>query len=85
MEKKIVMLVGSTGGSSACSYNALKEIYNISNIIVDGPMDKKKFIKRRIKKIGLFTVIGQLLFKIIIVPEVTIALSSAVGMELFSH
>ncbi|WP_418603879.1 formyl transferase [Hwangdonia sp.] len=68
MEKKIVMLVGSGGGSSACSYNALKEEYNILHVIVDGPMDKKKFIKRRIKKLGLFTVTGQLLFRTIMVP-----------------
>lgn len=61
------MMVGE-GNSSYCNYNALKKDYNISHIIVDAPTDKKNFLKRRIKKLGLTTVIGQVLFKKLVIP-----------------
>ncbi|MFH4969059.1 formyl transferase [Gaetbulibacter sp. M240] len=67
MDKKIVMLVGDSP-SSYCNYNALKKDYNISNIILENSVSKKTFIKRRIKKLGLFKVIGQVLFQKIMIP-----------------
>ena len=67
VKKKIVMLVGGDHSSYAI-YNALKNTYNITNVILEEPKSKKEFIKRRIKKLGLLTVIGQVLFQKLIVP-----------------
>jgi len=60
-----VMLIGGDHSSYAI-YNALKEDYTITKVIVDGPINRKAFIKRRIKRLGLFRVIGQLAFQVII-------------------
>ncbi|MFI1773823.1 formyl transferase [Thalassobellus citreus] len=67
MEKKIVMLVGEDHSSFAI-YNALKKDYNITNVILEKPKSKKEFIKRRIKKLGILKVVGQVLFQKLVVP-----------------
>ncbi|WP_298535128.1 formyl transferase [uncultured Algibacter sp.] len=67
MSKKIVMLVGNDHSSYAM-YNALKKEYSIMNVILEESKSKKEFIKRRIKKLGLIKVIGQVLFQKLVVP-----------------
>lgn len=47
-------------------FNALSNKFDIAKVIVEGPIDKRKFIKRRIKKLGVVEVFGQLLFQLII-------------------
>ena len=67
MQKKIIMLVGGDHSSYGI-YNALKSEFNISNVILEEPKSTKVFIKRRIKKLGIIKVIGQILFQKGIVP-----------------
>jgi len=67
MDKKIVMLVGK-GNSAKYMYNALKEKYEITNIIIEKPVNKKVFIRKRIKRIGFLKVFGQILFQTLYVP-----------------
>jgi folate-dependent phosphoribosylglycinamide formyltransferase PurN len=50
MTKKIVMLVGGDHSSYAI-YNALKNNYNITHVILEKSKSRKDFIKRRIKKL----------------------------------
>lgn len=66
-EKKILMLVGNSQ-SSYIFYNSLKQDINITNVILEEPKSIKTFVKRRIKSLGLLTVIGQTLFKFLIIP-----------------
>lgn len=65
--KKIVLLAGS-GFSTDVVYNALQQQYDLSAVIIEAPVDKKTFLTRRIKKLGFFTVAGQVLFQAMIVP-----------------
>ncbi|WOD43359.1 formyl transferase [Hwangdonia lutea] len=67
MSKKIIMLVGGDHSSYAI-YNGLKAEYNIAHVILEKPKSRKEFIKRRIKKLGLVKVIGQVLFQKLVVP-----------------
>lgn len=57
------MLVGG-GDSSKIMYNAIAKEYNITLVIEDSPVPKKKFLKKRIKNLGLIKVIGQIFFVI---------------------
>jgi methionyl-tRNA formyltransferase len=59
--EKIVMLVGDTD-TSRIMYNALKNKFNIIQIIQEKPESTRKFIQRRIQRLGLATVIGQIAF-----------------------
>ncbi|MBR3909085.1 MAG: formyl transferase [Clostridia bacterium] len=64
---KIVMLC-SKGTSSAIVYNELIKHFNIEMVIAEEDVKKSVFLRRRIRKLGLFTVFGQVLFSVIFVP-----------------
>lgn len=64
---KIVMLC-SKGTSSAIVYNELIKHFDIEKVIAEDDVKKSIFLKRRIKKLGLFRVFGQVLFSMIVVP-----------------
>lgn len=55
------MLVGDTD-TSRIMYHALKDEFNIVKVIEEKPESTLKFIKRRIQRLGLATVIGQIAF-----------------------
>jgi folate-dependent phosphoribosylglycinamide formyltransferase PurN len=67
MRKKIVMLAGG-GEGTACMYNGLKESFEIDTVIVEGGTSRKTFLKRRISKLGIWEVFGQMLFTALCVP-----------------
>lgn len=63
---KIVMLAGR-GKSTNYIYNGIKDSVDIEKVLVTDSLSKKKMIKGRIKRLGYFKVINQLLFQLIIV------------------
>ena len=65
--KKIVMLC-SRGDSSSLVYNKLNEHFQIEKVIIEDSVSTKNLLKRRVKKLGLVTVAGQILFMVLIVP-----------------
>ncbi len=67
MDKKIVMLAGG-GESTAFMYHGLAAYFTIHTVIIEEGTDLKTFLKRRIKKLGWWQVIGQVLFTKLCVP-----------------
>ncbi|MEX1202930.1 MAG: formyl transferase [Ferruginibacter sp.] len=65
--KKIVLLVGK-GVSSNIVFHALNNKFNIYTVIAEEKESKRIFISRRIKKLGVFKVVGQVLFQLLVVP-----------------
>ncbi len=63
-----VVLLSGRGDSSDVIYAYLKENYNLVGVVIDGPSSRNLMIKRRIKKLGYFTVFLQVLFQKGIVP-----------------
>ena len=53
--------------STTLIYNSLSEVYEIEGVILEQPVSRKKFLKRRVKKLGYFTVLGQILFQLLMV------------------
>jgi folate-dependent phosphoribosylglycinamide formyltransferase PurN len=68
MQQKKIILLAADCESSRWVYNALKEVVNIEAVILEQPVSKKELAKRRVKKIGFFPVIGQILFSVFAVP-----------------
>ena len=68
MQQKKIILLASDCESSRWVYNALEETVVIEAVILEQPISKKELAKNRIKKIGLFPVIGQVLFSTLAVP-----------------
>lgn len=62
---KIVLLAGK-GQSTLFMYNAINEFFPIEKVIIEDKMPSKRLIQLRIKRLGFFKVINQLLFQIII-------------------
>jgi len=68
MQQKKIILLAADCESSRWVYNALKETIEIEAVILEQPVSKKQLVKRRIKKVGLLPVIGQVLFSAFAVP-----------------
>lgn len=62
-----IIMLGGKGISTNIVYNKLSQIYDIEKILIEDPVPLISLLKRRVKNLGLFTVLGQLLFKIIVV------------------
>lgn len=73
--RKIILLAKSSGAVTYI-YNSLKGNYNIDKVIVEDAVFKKLLLKRRIKKLGLKKVAGQLLFQVLIQPLLKLASTS---------
>ncbi len=58
----------SRGESSNIVYNKLSEVFDIEKVIIEDHVSTVSMIKRRIKKMGLFKVLGQILFIVLITP-----------------
>lgn len=69
MDKKIIMIVGDWNYPKMV-YQNLQSEFNIENIIIDNGESTSTLIKRRIKRLGLIHVIGQLLFRVIAVSYI---------------
>ncbi|WP_339893555.1 formyl transferase [uncultured Algibacter sp.] len=69
MDKKIIMIVGDWYYPKMV-YQSLKDEFNIEHIIVDKGESISKLLKRRIKRLGIIHVVGQLLFRVIAVSYI---------------
>ncbi len=69
MDKKIIMVVGDWYYPKMV-YQSLKTDFNIAHIILDNGESISKLLKRRIKRLGLLHVIGQLLFRVFVVSYI---------------
>lgn len=65
MDKKIIMLTGQ-GKSSTFMYNGIKTNFHISKVVIEEKIDRNKFLKRRIKRMGYMKVLGQVVFQLTI-------------------
>jgi len=65
--KKIIILSGKDKSTNII-YHSLKSDFTIEKVIIEKHVPLVRFFKRRIKSLGFFKVIGQLLFLTLIVP-----------------
>ena len=63
--KKIILLAGEWD-TTAVVYNFLSSHYQVERVIIEAPVQRKEFLKKRIRKLGWFRVAGQVLFQLII-------------------
>ena len=68
MKDKTIVILGGKGKSTRIIYNSLKNDFRIEKVIIEESVPKVQFLKRRIRKLGLFKVFGQVLFRIMVVP-----------------
>ena len=66
MGNKKILLLATDCDATNIIYNYLKNDFNITEVIIEEKESKKVFLKRRIKKLGYWTVIVQIFFQLII-------------------
>lgn len=82
MKKKKIIILGGRKKSTNIVYNYLSDYFLIEKVILEAPVSKKKILKRRIKKLGFFKVLGQILF-ILVIPNFLKRLSNSRIQELY--
>jgi methionyl-tRNA formyltransferase len=73
MSKRKLVMLAQKGISTNIVYNSLKEGYDIEAVIEENPVPKNEFLKRRIKKLGIVNVTGQVFFQITISKYLSLA------------
>lgn len=63
-----ILLLAQDGNSSRFVFNALKRDFDICGVVLEDPVPLSHFLKRRVQKLGVRTVLGQLAFRSAIVP-----------------
>lgn len=64
---KIMMLAGNKS-SSHLVYQKINQTFPISTVVMEDSLSKKGMLKRRRKRLGLRTVVGQVLFQLVCLP-----------------
>lgn len=67
MTKKLIILAGR-GVSTTLMFNGIQSNFPIHSVILEENVNRKEFLKKRIKKLGLLKVGGQILFQLFFVP-----------------
>ena len=62
MKKASIVILAGKDESSTIMYHALKDDVNVLKVLVEEPVSKKRLIKNRIRRLGVITVFGQILF-----------------------
>ncbi len=68
MENKQILLLAGKGLSTNIVFNALNTRFTVSKVIIEDKEPMLLFLKRRIKRLGLFIVAGQVIFQLFLVP-----------------
>ncbi len=58
---RVIILAGQDE-STRLMFNGIKDSFHIEKVIIEDPVSKKKFLTRRLKRLGLLKIIGQILF-----------------------
>lgn len=64
MNDPTIVLLAGKGMSTNILYRALQKNFTITAIILEEPVSKRVFLKRRIQKLGIGKVLGQILFQL---------------------
>lgn len=68
MQQKKIIFLASDCESSRWVFHALEDAVHVEAVILEQPISKKELATKRIKKIGLIQVMGQVLFSALMVP-----------------
>jgi len=65
-ENPKIVILATKGEKANILYHRLKENYQVEKVLIEESVPRKQLIKRRIKKMGLRKVAGQILFKMLV-------------------
>ena len=72
MDNKRIIFLAQSGTSSNIIFNALNKRFGIYKCIIEEKESAKIFLRRRIKKLGIFHVLSQIAFRLVIITPLQI-------------
>lgn len=66
MQDKQIILLAGKWDATPIVYNFLQEKFGVTKLLLEESVSRKEFLKKRIRKLGWTTVIGQVLFQLLI-------------------
>jgi folate-dependent phosphoribosylglycinamide formyltransferase PurN len=70
-DKKRVLILAQDTASTRIVYNTLRQDFEICAVVLEAPVPRKEFLQRRLKKLGARAVLGQLAFRALVVPALS--------------
>ena len=64
-----IILLGRQGLATNIVFHSINEAFGIDTVVIEDPESMSVFLKRRVKKLGIWTVFGQLLFMTLVVKS----------------
>lgn len=71
MEHKKIVLLAGKGESTTIVFNSINQNFGVTAAIIEERESTKLFLKRRVRRLGIVTVFGQILFQILIATPLT--------------
>ena len=68
LSSKKIVLLGREDRSTAILYNSLRSEFPLAGVIVEEGESQLKFVKRRVGRLGLRKALGQVAFRLVVVP-----------------
>lgn len=68
MTQKTIVLLAGDGVSTNILFHAIDPTFSLARVILEEDVPMTTFLKRRVKQLGVVTVFGQILFKLLVVP-----------------
>ena len=66
MEHKKIVLLAGKGESTTIVFNSINQNFGVTAAIIEERESTKLFLKRRVRRLGIVTVFGQILFQILV-------------------
>ncbi len=66
--RRRIVVLAQPGPSTNIVANALNQAFGEVTVVVEEPVPRSQFVRRRAKRLGLATTAGQLLFSVLVVP-----------------
>lgn len=63
-----IVLLCSDNPAANVTYHYLRDRFEMAGVVMEDPVPRSQFLRRRVKKLGLFKVADQLVFQALIVP-----------------
>ena len=68
MSREQILILGGRRSSTSIVYHYLRRFFDIPHVIIEESVPRSTFLKRRMRRLGLPTVVGQVAFQSVVVP-----------------
>jgi folate-dependent phosphoribosylglycinamide formyltransferase PurN len=68
LKNQTLILLAGKGESTSIVYHELQKNFSLQYVLLEDPIPRIQFLQKRIKRLGWFHVLGQVLFQLLMVP-----------------